>query len=83
MPIPPYKRHCDAFLANGHFSSEAKGGITVILADCNFDSMITVDLCQKIINVNSSCRFTNEQVKQIREFLYLLAKLQVEARIDK
>ena len=40
--------------------------------------MLTIELCSKILNQGEKA-YTNEEVKQIRQYLYLLASLQVEA----
>ena len=40
--------------------------------------MLTLDVCKHILNTGEKT-YTNEEVKQIREYLYLLASLQVEA----
>lgn len=40
--------------------------------------MLTLDVCKQILNTGERT-YTNEEVKQIREYLYLLAYLQMEA----
>lgn len=40
--------------------------------------MLTLDVCKNILNTGERA-YTSEEVKQIREHLYLLASLQVEA----
>lgn len=40
--------------------------------------MLTIDVCKQTLNKGERT-YTNEEVKQIREYLYLLASLQVEA----
>lgn len=43
--------------------------------DGNSDmSMLTIEQCSKILNQEKT-KYNNEEVKQIREFLYLVAKL--------
>jgi hypothetical protein len=39
--------------------------------------MLSLDLCKSILNKNGK-KYTEEQVKQIREYLYQLAKIDVE-----
>ena len=39
--------------------------------------MLTLETCTKILN-NGKKKYGNEEVKQIREYLYLLAQLQIE-----
>ena len=39
--------------------------------------MITLEVCHQILNKRKK-QFTNEQVKQIRDYLYEIAKLQIE-----
>ena len=40
--------------------------------------MLTLDVCKQILNIGERT-YTNEEVKQIREYLYLLASIQIEA----
>lgn len=40
--------------------------------------MLTLETCTKILN-NGKRKYKNEEVKQIREYLYLLAQLQIES----
>ena len=42
--------------------------------------MITLAECKKILNAEK-IKYTDEQVKQVRQYLYLLAEMQIE--IDK
>ena len=42
--------------------------------------MITIEKCKNILNSDKR-KYTNDEVKQIREYLYFLAGLQIE--IDK
>lgn len=39
--------------------------------------MLPLDTCAKILN-NKKKKYSSEEVKQIREYLYLLAQLQLE-----
>ena len=39
--------------------------------------MITLERCKKILN-QKEIKFSDEQVKMIREYLYLLATLEIE-----
>ena len=39
--------------------------------------MITLERCKQILN-SKETKFSNEQVKMIREYLYLLAALEIE-----
>lgn len=39
--------------------------------------MLTLEECKKTLN-NGKRKYTNEEVKQIREYLYFLARLQTE-----
>lgn len=39
--------------------------------------MISIEHCKKILNKGKR-KYTDEEVKQIREFLFLLAELQLE-----
>lgn len=40
--------------------------------------MLPLETCAKILN-NGKKKYNNEEVKQIREYLYLLAQLQIES----
>ena len=40
-------------------------------------AMLTLETCAKLLN-NEKKKYSNEEVKQIREYLYLLAQLQIE-----
>ena len=42
--------------------------------------MITIEQCQKIIRNNGKVRYTKDEIRAIREFLYMLAQLQVESK---
>jgi len=39
--------------------------------------MLTLETCTKVLN-NGNKKYNNEEIKLIREYLYLLANLQVE-----
>lgn len=39
--------------------------------------MLTLEKCRKILNQNET-KFSDEQVRMIREYLYLLAALEIE-----
>ena len=41
-------------------------------------AMLTLETCTKILN-NGKKKYNNEEVRQIREYLYLLAQLQIES----
>lgn len=40
--------------------------------------MLTLEQCKKILNDGSKRKFKDEEVKQLREYLYQLAELQLE-----
>ena len=42
------------------------------------NAMLTLETCAKLLN-NGKKKYSNEEVKQIREYLYLLAQLQIES----
>lgn len=44
--------------------------------------MLTIEQCSKILNQNSNVRYTKDEIKAIREFLYAMAKLQCETKIS-
>ena len=39
--------------------------------------MLSLEVCKKIVN-DSKLKYTTEEIKEIREFVYLLGYLQVE-----
>ena len=41
-------------------------------------AMLTLETCTKMLN-NGKKKYSNEEVRQIREYLYLLAQLQIES----
>ena len=41
-------------------------------------AMLTLETCTKILN-NGKKKYSNEEVRQIREYLYLLAQFQIES----
>lgn len=42
-------------------------------------AMLTLETCTKVLNNGKKKKYSNEEVKQIREYLYLLAQLQIES----
>ncbi len=44
--------------------------------------MLTLEQCKKILNDGSKRKISNEEVKQLREYLYQLAELQLEIRTN-
>lgn len=40
--------------------------------------MLTLEECEKILNDGSSRKYKDDEVKQLREYLYQLAELQLE-----
>lgn len=40
--------------------------------------MLTLETCTKLLN-NGKNKYNNDEVKQIREYLYLMAQLQIES----
>lgn len=40
--------------------------------------MLSIEQCIKILNKNGDIKFTNDEVKAIREFLYYMANLQIK-----
>ena len=42
--------------------------------------MLTIEQCTKILNQNNNVRYTKENIKAIREFLYAMAQLQYETK---
>ena len=40
--------------------------------------MLTLETCTKLLN-NGKNKYSNDEVKQIREYLYLMAQLQIES----
>lgn len=43
--------------------------------------MLNIDDCRKILNRKKN-KFTEEEIKKIREYLYKMAKIVVEAKIQ-
>ena len=41
-------------------------------------AMLTLETCAKLLN-NGKKKYSNEEVRQIREYLYLMAQLQIES----
>lgn len=44
--------------------------------------MLTIEQCGKILNSNGEIRYTNDEIRAIREFLYAMAHLQCETVIE-
>ena len=42
--------------------------------------MLTIEQCTKILNQNNNVRYTKDDIKAIREFLYTMAQLQYETK---
>lgn len=40
--------------------------------------MLTIEQCAKILNQNGKIRYTKDEIRAIREFLYQMAQLQCE-----
>ena len=43
--------------------------------------VITIERCTKILNSGKK-KYNNDEVKQIREYLYLIAHIQIEAETE-
>lgn len=52
--------------------------ISAVMHTLCITAMLTLETCTKILN-NGKKKYSNEEVKQIREYLYLLAQLQIES----
>jgi len=39
--------------------------------------VLNLEICQKVLN-NGKKKYTEEEVKQLREYLYMIAELQLE-----
>lgn len=44
--------------------------------------MVTLELCKKILN-SGKRKYTDSEIKEIREFLYRMAELQIESEKEK
>ncbi len=44
--------------------------------------MLTIEQCTKILNQNGNVRYTKDEIKAIREFLYVMAQLQCETKMN-
>lgn len=44
--------------------------------------MVTLEQCKKILN-SGKRKYTDSEIKEIREFLYRMAELQIECENDK
>jgi len=42
--------------------------------------MLTLEQCKKILNNGSNRKYKDEEVKQLRDYLYQLAELQLELK---
>lgn len=40
--------------------------------------MLSIETCKQILNIGKK-KYTDEEIKQIREFLYLMAEFQIES----
>ena len=47
----------------------------------SFESVKTIERCSKILNSGKK-KYSNDEVKQIREYLYLIAHIQIEAETE-
>lgn len=45
------------------------------------EPLITIEDCEKILNKNGNKRYTRDQIKAIREFLYQMAELQEQFKL--
>lgn len=43
--------------------------------------MLTIEQCDKILKSNGDIKYTKDEIRTIREFLYLMAQLQVESKL--
>lgn len=44
--------------------------------------MVTLEICKKILN-SGKRKYTDDEIKDIREFLYRMAELQIESEKEK
>lgn len=44
--------------------------------------MLTIEQCTKILNQNETVKYTTDEIKAIRRFLYAMAKLQCETKFN-
>ena len=50
----------------------------LIIAEYIIRWMLTLEECKKILNDGSSRKYKDDEVKQLREYLYQVAELQLE-----
>ena len=43
--------------------------------------MLSIEICKKILNTDKK-KYTDEEIKQIREFLYQMVQIQIEFEED-
>ena len=43
--------------------------------------MLTIEQCSKILNTDEKVKYTKDEIRAIREFLYIMAQLQVESKL--
>lgn len=58
--------------------SRGEKQISAVMHILCITAMLTLETCTKILN-NGKRKYNNEEVRQIREYLYLLAQLQIES----
>lgn len=44
--------------------------------------MLTIEQCSKILNQNNNVKYSKGEIKAIREFLYAMAQLQYETKMN-
>lgn len=44
--------------------------------------MLSIEACIKILNKNGERKYTTEEVKEIREYLYLIARLEINNNLN-
>lgn len=69
-------------LCGRHTVEEAQKRITTFEWTIYLILMLTIEQCTKILNQNGNVRYTKEEIKAIREFLYAMAQLQCETKIN-
>jgi len=58
--------------------SRGEKQISAVMHILCITAMLTLETCKKVLN-NGEKKYSNGDVKQIREYLYLLAQLQIES----
>lgn len=58
--------------------SRGEKQISAVMHTLCVNAMLTLETCTKLLN-NGKNKYSNDEVKQIREYLYLLAQLQIES----